>query len=66
MKNVSGSSSKTTHLYKLHSELAVESGYLSLHAQLATSNRERHNFIMSSAVTHALKDIQVLNHHMAV
>lgn len=61
-----GNSSPTAHLYKLHSELAVESGHLSLHAQLATSNRERHNLIVSSAVTHSLKDIQVFHHHMVI
>lgn len=57
---------KTAHLYKLHGELAVESGHLSLHTQLASSNGEGDYLVMSGAVTHSIKDIQVLYHHMAV
>ncbi len=57
---------KQVHLYKLHSELAVESGHLSLHAQLPTSDREGDNLIVSCAVTHSVKDVQVLHHHMTV
>lgn len=57
---------KTAHLYKLHGELAVESGHLSLHAQLATSDREGHYLIVSGTVTHSIEDVQVLHHHVTV
>lgn len=57
---------KTSHLHKLHGELSVERGHLALHAQLPSPNRERHNLIVGGAVTHSIKDVQILHHHVAV
>lgn len=48
---------KTAHLYELCSELAVESGDLSLYAQFTTSNREGYYLIVSRTVAHTLEDV---------
>lgn len=56
----------TTYLYKLYSELAVEGRHLSLNAQFAFFYRKGYYLIMSSTVTHTIKDIQVLHHHVAI
>ena len=59
-------SKPTAHLNKLHSELAVEGGDLSLHAQLAPADGEGDYFVVGCTVTHALKDIQIFHHNVAV
>lgn len=37
-----------------------------MHAKLAPSDGKWHDLIVSCAVTHALEDVQVFHHHMAV
>lgn len=59
-------SRKPRHLYKLHGELPVERGHLSLHAQLPPTDGERNDLIVSRAVTDSIEDVQVLHHHVAV
>lgn len=64
--SVRGGEEEERHLDKLHHQLAVESGHLSLHAQLPASDGEGDDLIVGGAVTHAVEDIQVLHHHVAV
>ena len=54
------------HLNKLHVELAIEGGNLSLNAQLAPADGEGDYFVVGCTVTHTLKDIQIFYHHVAV
>lgn len=54
------------HLDKLHRQLAVEGGHLSLHAQLSAADGEGDDLVVGGAVADALEDVQVLHHHVAV
>lgn len=57
---------KISHLDKLHGEFPVKRGHLALHAQLPSPDGERHDLIVGCAVTHSVKDVQILHHHVAV
>lgn len=54
------------YLDKLHGELAIESGHLSLDTELPASYREGNDFIMSCTVPYSIKDIQVFYNYMAI
>lgn len=55
-----------SYLNKLYREFPIKSGNFAMHTQFSSFYRERHYFIMSRAVTHTVKDIQILHHNMAI
>lgn len=57
---------KERYLDKLNVEFPCEGGHLPPDAQLPLSDAHRDDFIMSCAVPHTIKDIQVLHHDMAI
>lgn len=53
-------------LNKLDVELPREGGHLALHAQLPLPDAHGDDLVVSRAVPHAVEDVQVLHHNMAV